>query len=180
MMTTSFDGEYRKRDKNEDFGPLRLLKEIPKEVQAGRQPSYWVQMDFTGDDVFVLQGYMVFTSWSSQFGANEMATYSGELKVSDADTVDWLIEEVPVRSVSVNPSSLSVSVRKTDSFSVNVTPANATNKNYTVVSDKTSVATVSKVGHVVTVKGVAEGTANITVTTSDGNKTARCAVTVAA
>nr|WP_323867686.1 DUF6246 family protein [Xenorhabdus sp. ZM] len=107
-LTISFDGEYRKRDKNEDFGPLRLLKEIPKEVQAGRQPSYWVQMDFTGEDAFVLQGYMVFTSWSSQFGANEIATYSGELKVSDADTVDWLIEEIAVQSVAVSPSTMRV------------------------------------------------------------------------
>ncbi|MDE9467389.1 DNA breaking-rejoining protein, partial [Xenorhabdus bovienii] len=67
-LTISFDGEYRKRDKKDDFGPLRLLQEIPREVQAGRQPSYWVQMDFTGENAFVLQGYMVFTSWSSKFG----------------------------------------------------------------------------------------------------------------
>ncbi|MBI6547267.1 Ig-like domain-containing protein [Xenorhabdus lircayensis] len=179
-LTISFDGEYRKRDKSEDFGPLRLLREIPKEVQAGRQPSYWVQMDFTGESAFVLQGYMVFTSWSSQFGANEMATYSGELKVSDADTVDWLIEEVSVQSVAVNPPSLSVPVGKTGSFSVNVTPANATNKNYTAISDKTNIATVSKIGNVVTVKGISEGSANITVTTEDGGKTAKCAVTVTA
>ncbi|WP_086114308.1 Ig-like domain-containing protein, partial [Xenorhabdus beddingii] len=169
-LTISFDGEYRKRDKNEDFGPLRLLKEIPKEVQAGRQPSYWVQMDFTGEDAFVLQGYMVFTSWSSQFGANEIATYSGELKVSDADTVDWLIEEVAVQSVTAT-SSLTVAAGKSNSFVVNVNPTDATNKNYTVTSDKTSVATVSKIGSVVTVRGIAEGSANITVTTEDGSKT---------
>ncbi|SFN90020.1 Ig-like domain-containing protein [Xenorhabdus japonica] len=179
-LTISFDGEYRKRDKAEDFGPLRLLREIPKEVQSGRQPSYWVQMDFTGENSFVLQGYMVFTSWSSQFGANEIATYSGELKVSDADTVDWLIEEVAVQSVTVNPQSLTVAVGKTGSFVVNFSPADATNKNYTVTSDKTNVATVSKVGNVVTVKGVAEGAVNITVLTQDGNKAAKCAVTVTA
>ncbi|CDG20002.1 conserved protein of unknown function [Xenorhabdus poinarii G6] len=179
-LTISFDGEYRKRDKADDFGPLRLLREIPKEVQAGRQPSYWVQMDFTGEDTFVLQGYMVFTSWSSQFGANEVATYSGELKVSDADTVDWLIEEVAVQSVAVNPPSLTVATGKTNSFSVNVSPTNATNKNYTVMSDKTNIATVSKIGNVVTVKGIAEGAANITVTTEDGRKTAKCAITVTA
>ncbi|MBC8946963.1 hypothetical protein [Xenorhabdus indica] len=100
-LTISFDGEYRKQDKKDDFGPLRLLKEIPQEVQAGRQPAYWVQMDFTGDNAFVLQGYMVFTSWSSQFGANEIATYSGELKVSDADSVDWLIEEAVTKPQTV-------------------------------------------------------------------------------
>ncbi|MGJ0628634.1 Ig-like domain-containing protein [Xenorhabdus bovienii] len=179
-LTISFDGEYRKRDKKDDFGPLRLLQEIPREVQAGRQPSYWVQMDFTGENAFVLQGYMVFTSWSSKFGANEVATYSGELKISDADTVEWLIEEVAVQSVTANPSSLTVPVGKTGSFVVNFTPADATNKNYTVTSDKTSIATVSKIGSVVTVKGVAEGSANVTVTSEDGSKTAKCAITVTA
>ncbi|MDE9467602.1 Ig-like domain-containing protein, partial [Xenorhabdus bovienii] len=142
--------------------------------------SYWVQMDFTGENAFVLQGYMVFTSWSSKFGANEVATYSGELKISDADTVEWLIEEVAVQSITANPSSLTVAVGKTGSFVVNFTPADATNKNYTVTSDKTSVATVSKIGSVVTVKGVAEGTANVTVTSKDGSKVAKCAVTVTA
>lgn len=179
-LTISFDGEYRKRDKKDDFGPLRLLQEIPREVQAGRQPSYWVQMDFTGENAFVLQGYMVFTSWSSKFGANEVATYSGELKISDADTVEWLIEEVAVQSVTANPSSLTVPVGKTGSFVVNFTPADATNKNYTVTSDKTSIATVSKIGSVVTVKGVGEGSANVTVTSEDGSKTAKCGITVTA
>ncbi|MDE9500319.1 Ig-like domain-containing protein, partial [Xenorhabdus bovienii] len=83
-----------------------------------------------------------------------------------------------VQSVAVNPPSLSVPVGKTDSFSVNVTPANATNKNYTVISDKTSVAAVSKIGNVVTVKGIAEGSAHITVTMEDGRKAAKCSVTV--
>lgn len=179
-LTISFDGEYRKRDKKDDFGPLRLLQEIPREVQAGRQPSYWVQMDFTGENAFVLQGYMVFTSWSSKFGANEVATYSGELKISDADTVEWLIEEVAVQSVTANPSSLTVPVGKTGSFVVNFTPADATNKNYTVTSDKTSIATESKIGSVVTVKGVGEGSANVTVTSEDGSKTAKCGITVTA
>ncbi|WP_237387149.1 hypothetical protein [Xenorhabdus sp. Sc-CR9] len=49
-----------------------------------------------------------------------------------------------------------------------------------MISDKTSVATVSKIGSVVTAKGIAEGTANITVTTADSSKTAKCAVTVTA
>ncbi|WP_433962376.1 Ig-like domain-containing protein, partial [Morganella morganii] len=39
-------------------------------------------------------------------------------------------------------------------------------------------ATVSKLLNVVTVTGVAAGTANITVTSEDGSKTAKCVVTV--
>ena len=55
-----------------------------------------------------------------------------------------------------------------------VQPPEATNKTVTWESDKTSVATVSD--GTVTAKGV--GSANITVTTGDGGKTAKCAVTV--
>ncbi|EDU58735.1 Ig-like domain-containing protein [Providencia stuartii] len=179
-LSISFDGEYRKRDKDTDFGPLKLLQEIPKEVQMGRQPAYWVQMDFTGEDAVVLQGYFVFTSWSSDFPASEIATYSGELKVSDADSVEWLIEEVAVTGVSVTPATLSLKVGETGTFTVNFTPTDATNKNYTVVSDKTNFATVSKLVNVVTVTGVAAGTANVTVTSEDGAKTAKCVVTVTA
>lgn len=179
-LTISFDGEYRKRDKDTDFGPLKLLQEIPKEVQMGRQPAYWVQMDFTGEDEVVLQGYFVFTSWSSEFPSSEIATYSGELKVSDADSVEWLVEEVPVTSIAVTPTTLSVKEGETGTFTVNFTPTDATNKNYTVVSDKTNFATVSKLVNVVTVTGVAAGTANVTVTSEDGTKTAKCVVTVTA
>ncbi|WP_422641353.1 hypothetical protein [Xenorhabdus beddingii] len=39
---------------------------------------------------------------------------------------------------------------------------------------------MSKIGSVVTVRGIAEGSANITVTTEDGSKTTRCTVTVTA
>ncbi|EKQ6889318.1 Ig-like domain-containing protein, partial [Salmonella enterica] len=41
-------------------------------------------------------------------------------------------------------------------------------------------ATVTQLVNVVTVRGVAEGAANITVTSEDGSKTAKCVVTVTA
>ena len=56
-----------------------------------------------------------------------------------------------------------------------VEPANATNKAVTWSSDNISVATVDANG---LVTAVAEGSATITVTTEDGNKTATCEVTV--
>ncbi|RRD54666.1 Ig-like domain-containing protein, partial [Tannerella forsythia] len=54
-------------------------------------------------------------------------------------------------------------------------PATATNKKVTWTSSNTAVATVDGSG---TVKGIAPGTATITVTTADGGKTATAAVTV--
>lgn len=56
-----------------------------------------------------------------------------------------------------------------------VSPANATNKTVTWKSSNPSVATVDQNGKVT---AVSNGTANITVTTQDGNKTATCKVTV--
>ena len=84
------------------------------------------------------------------------------------------IKSVPVASVSLNESNLSLYTGKTATLTATVTPENATNKNVTWSSDKPEVATVEN--GKVTAK--AAGTATITVTTEDGNKTATCTVTV--
>ena len=76
--------------------------------------------------------------------------------------------------VSLNKDSLTLDVGARDTLTATITPDNATNKNVTWSSDTPSVASVNN--GVVT--AVAPGTATITVTTEDGNKTATCAVTV--
>lgn len=82
---------------------------------------------------------------------------------------------VAVTGVSVSPVSVSVKAGLTTQLSATVSPSNATNQSVTWSSSNTSVATVNSAG---LVTAVATGTANITVTTVDGNKTATCAVTV--
>lgn len=82
---------------------------------------------------------------------------------------------VEVTGVTLNKSSITLFVGKTETLIATVAPNDATNKAVTWSSDKESVATVNANG-VVTAK--AEGTATITVTTEDGNKTATCEVTV--
>ena len=83
---------------------------------------------------------------------------------------------VDVTGVTLNKTSTTISKGKTETLTATVAPANATNKAVTWKSSNTSVATVTD--GVVT--AVSEGTANITVTTVDGGKTATCAVTVVA
>lgn len=179
-FTISFDGELKKAGVTGSTSAFDIAKEILDEIKASRQPSYWVQLDMKGDGSDVVQGYMAFTSWSMEFPTKEISTYSGELKVYDSDTVEWLQEEVVVESVAVDPATLSVKVGETKTFTVKFTPTDATNKNYTAVSDKPNFATVTQLVNVVTVRGVAEGTANVTVTSEDGSKTAKCVVTVTA
>ena len=80
-----------------------------------------------------------------------------------------------VTGVSLNKTSMTLSVDKTETLTATIAPDNATNKNVTWSSSNPAVATVDKDGKV---KGISDGTATITVTTEDGNKTATCAVKV--
>lgn len=81
----------------------------------------------------------------------------------------------PVTGVSLSQSSLALTVGATSQLTATVSPSNATNKEVSWSSSKTSVATVSSDG-TVTAKSV--GSATITVTTADGSKKATCVVTV--
>ena len=82
--------------------------------------------------------------------------------------------EVAVTSVSVIPTSMELTVGDTHSISATVEPSDATNKGVTWKSSDTGIATVND-GKVT---AVAPGNATITVTTTDGGKTATCAVKV--
>jgi len=82
---------------------------------------------------------------------------------------------IAVTSVSVSPTSSTMDINDTQQLMATISPINATNQNVTWSSLNTSVATVNSNG---LVTAIAAGTATITVTTEDGNKTATCAITV--
>lgn len=88
---------------------------------------------------------------------------------------------VDVTGVSLNKTTTTLTVGDTETLTATVSPAGATDKTVTWSSDKTNVATVDANGKVT---AVAEGTANITATATNGtddksdDKTATCAVTV--
>ncbi|RDI04498.1 Ig-like domain-containing protein [Flavobacterium sp. AG291] len=82
---------------------------------------------------------------------------------------------VAVTSVTVTPTSATLNIGATLQLTPTVLPSNATNKSVTYSSGNTGVATVNTSG---LVTAVSAGTATITVTTVDGNKTTNCAITV--
>ena len=82
---------------------------------------------------------------------------------------------VPVSGVTLSQSDAVLTVGGTQTLTATVAPANATNKSVTWTTSNPSVATVAN--GVVTAVGV--GSATITATTTNGAKTASCAVTVA-
>lgn len=111
------------------------------------------------------QGTYNFTATATNSGGSDSEELS--IKIN-------LAANAPVESVSLSHTQLSLTEGATGTLTATVKPDNATNKDVTWSSDNPSVATVNN--GVVT--AVAPGTATITVTTEDGNKTATCKVTV--
>lgn len=84
-------------------------------------------------------------------------------------------KNVPVTGVEIHPWAVTLSVRGTSTLSYTIKPADATNQRVKWESDTPSVATVDAQGNV---KGIAAGTAKISVTTDDGGFKSYCTVTV--
>ena len=88
--------------------------------------------------------------------------------------VNVVVPVVAVTSVTLDKTELVLNDKDTETLNATILPANATNQGVVWTSDNTSVVTVSE--GVVTAKK--PGTANITVTTNDGNKVSICKVVV--
>nr|AYA70425.1 beta-agarase [uncultured bacterium] len=84
-------------------------------------------------------------------------------------------EDIAVTDITATPATLSIKVGETGNISGAVIPSNATIKTMTFTSDKDAIATVTQSG-VVTAKS--EGTAIITLKSTDGGHTTTCTVTV--
>ena len=85
------------------------------------------------------------------------------------------VNPIAVTGITINKNSARIAVNDTETLTVTIAPANATNKNTTWNSSNTNAATVDNNGRVT---GRAEGTATISAVTSDGAFTASCAITV--
>ncbi len=109
--------------------------------------------------------------------AKGTATVTATTTNGKTATCSVTVQPVAVTGVSLSQTTANLQVNGTVTLAATVAPANATNKALTWASDNTAVATVDQTGKVT---AVTAGTANITVTTTDGNKTAACAVTVTA
>lgn len=102
-----------------------------------------------------------------------LALMFGTVSCSDDENGDG---SVSVTAIAVNPTTVTLKVGGTATLTATLTPTDATNKTITWSSSDEKIATVDA-GKVT---GVAEGSATITATAADGNKTASCAVTVSA
>ena len=152
---------------------------------AGSAP-YWVRLQRSGSTFtsFVSTNGTSWTQVGSVTITMNASIYLGlavtshnnsALCTATFDNVSITTGGVAVTGVSVSPTSASIAVGATQQLTRTITPSNATNQNVTWSSSNTSVATVNSSG---LVTGVAAGSATITVTTQDGNRTATSAITV--
>lgn len=117
--------------------------------------------------------YTVTVTATQQIDASHTDTHTDTLNVVVTSNV--YPQNVPVNGVSLDHATLTLTEGEESTLTPIFDPANASNRNVTWASDKSEVATVDQSGKVTAVK---EGTANITVTTQEGGRTATCAVTV--
>ena len=89
-------------------------------------------------------------------------------------TCEVTVQAIAVTGVSLDQTSATIKIGSSTTLKATVTPDNATNKEITWSSSDATIAAVTNG----TVSGIKVGTATITVTTKDGNKTATCQVTV--
>ena len=145
------------------------------------KPSYKdapnFSMGLSGSKITNISGTITFNNGESVQGPGSLAASGGggggggggAASTPSAPTV------IAVTGVTLSPGSLNLQVGDKATLSAIITPANATNKSVTWSSSNNAVATVNTSG---VVTAVSAGTANITVTTADGGKTAASSVTV--
>ena len=123
--------------------------------------------------VATVNGSGLVTAIASGTATITVTTQDGAKTATAVITVNT--SSVAVTSVSLSPSSATLSVGSTQQLTATVLPSNATNKAVSYASNNTGVATVNASG---LVTAISNGTAIITVTTASGSKTSTATITV--
>ncbi len=115
-----------------------------------------------------------FLGWYTQKDGGEKVTTDTVFAMDSTIYAHW--SNIPVTSLELNKGTLTLQEEDSDTLTVTVKPADATNQDVTWESSNTSIATVSADG---TVTAISAGTATITATAKDGSGvSASCTLTV--
>lgn len=150
------------------LGSTQQLNAVIAPANATNQNVTWTSSNTA---VATVNAYGLVTAVSAGTTTITVKTVDGNKTATSAITV----AAIPVASVSVSPTSVSLYAGNTQQIAATIAPANATNKNVTWSSSNNAIATVNSSG---LVTAVTSGSVMITATAQDGNKTASAAITV--
>lgn len=126
----------------------------------------------------------VFRGWVSSLGKTVTAkdTITRSVKISN-NGKPGLAEEsaaavINVTGVTLDKSTATVAVAATTTLNATVAPASASDKSFRATTTDAGIVTVSVADTVLTVTGIAAGSADIIVMTNDGLFVATCSITV--
>lgn len=108
----------------------------------------------------------------TRYGLADVSNFFASVQTPDTVSTSGTVN---VTGVSLSPSVVSLEINEEQQLTAVVAPASATDKSVSYASSNNSIATVTAGGKV---KGIAAGSAVITVTTTDGSFEDVCAVTV--
>lgn len=131
-----------------------------RDEQSNGYRNYYHEMPDTTLTLLANRMLHIHTQWDTDWRKGSYVSYT-----------------VNVNDVSLNATEATLDVGDTFQLQATITPSNADDKGVSWISGNTSVATVSSIG-LVTAKAV--GTTTVTVTTTDGGKSATCKVIVRA
>ena len=115
-----------------------------------------------------------FLGWYTQKDGGDKVTTDTVFTMDSTIYAHW--QNIPVTGLELNKNSLTLQETGSDTLTVTVKPADATNRGVTWESSDTSIATVSEDG---TVTAISAGNATITATAADGSGvSASCELTV--
>ena len=152
---------------------LGATQQLTPTVAPANATNKTVSYSSNNTNVATVNTAGIITAIASGTATITVTTQDGAKTATSVVTVNS--SNVAVTSVSLSPASVSLAVGGTQQLTPTVLPANATNKAVTYASNNTGVATVNASG---LVTAVSNGTATITVTTANGNKTSTAAITV--
>lgn len=164
------------------IGPYTFRNAFIQQLSNGR----WQVMRRVGHARYPNGTVDVFRGWCSSLGkaipAKEVITRTA--KITNTGKPELAEESgtpnIPVTGVTLDKATASVVVGATTTLNVTVNPASASDTSFRVATSDGAKATVTVSGNAITVTGVAAGTADVIVMTSDGNFVAVCKVTVTA
>ena len=155
-----------------EFSVTATGKNLSYQWQQKTSGSEWTNIPNATSSTYAI------TNTTTDMSGNQyrcVVSNSAGSVTSDAATLTVGTASVSVTGVSLNKTELTLTEGDSETLTATVEPSDATNQNVTWNSSDGAVATVDTSGNVT---AVAPGTAAITVTTADGNKTAVCTVTV--